>query len=89
VHDDRSARVSLPLTCSDLSAGPLGRIPARGVTLEPERLDLPAHGQAEVTVRVHVPRVTRPGLYEGSLQQVGETRVRTTIIVDVRPAHSR
>jgi hypothetical protein len=83
VINDGAATATMTLRCSDLSAAALGRIPATAVTIEPHRLEVPPGGAAAVVLTINVPGGTRPGLYTGFLQEVGNPLAYTTVGVEV------
>jgi len=75
---------AMTLRCTDLSGGGVGRIPATAVTVEPRQVDVPPKGAVAVVLTIAVPSGTRPGLYAGVLQELGNPAVRTTVGVEVR-----
>src|SRR5207253_11473190 len=75
---------AMTLGCTDLSGGGVGRIPSTAVTVEPRQVDVPPKGAVAVVLTIAVPSGTRPGLYAGVLQELGNPAVRTTVGVEVR-----
>jgi hypothetical protein len=84
VVNDGATAVTMRLSCSDLSAGALGRIPAGSVTIEPRTIDVPSVGAAEFILTINVPRAARPGVYVGVLQDADNPRIRTAVRLEVR-----
>ena len=84
IVNDGAIPAAMTLRCTDLSGGGVGRIPATAVTVEPRQVDVPPKGAVAVVLTIAVPSGTRPGLYAGVLQELGNPAVRTTVGVEVR-----
>jgi hypothetical protein len=82
-NDSAEATDVFELKASDLLSEEGGRIPARNVTFEPRRVNIPAHDAERITVKLRVPAGVKPGTYSGLLQATKLQPVRAVLVVTV------
>lgn len=77
------AAATLVLQAGDLTDGTRAVIPARDVTLTPDRVVIETGQGADVTVTIHTGKLTKPGLYRGRIDVTGAETFKIAIEVEV------
>jgi len=84
VDNDEASPSEVSLYCTAFVADSGHEIPALRITVAPRCATIPPRGQQVFQIRIAVPQQTKPGIYSGLIQAMGNKYLKAVLSVEVR-----